>query len=91
MITLIDITESILYIRKKSKQKATAERILVQLKKNEQYEDLKLCTVEKEILLRPRCYAAMIAILFLLMFLVRQQKNKLLLKGKRRKHRHQRN
>ena len=33
MITFIDITESILYIRNKSKQKATAERILIQLEK----------------------------------------------------------
>ena len=49
MITFIDITESILYIRNKSKQKATVERILIQLKKKEQYEDLTLCTLEKEI------------------------------------------
>ena len=33
MITFIDTTESILYIRNKSKQKATAERILIQLEK----------------------------------------------------------
>ena len=33
MITFIDITKNILYIRNKSKQKATAERILIQLKK----------------------------------------------------------
>ena len=46
MITFIDITESILYIRNKSKQRATAE---LKLKKNEQYEDLTPCTVEKEI------------------------------------------
>ena len=35
MITFIDITESILYIRNKSKQKVTVERILTQLKKKE--------------------------------------------------------
>ena len=49
MITFIDITKSILYIQNKSKQKATAERILIQLKKKEQYEDLTLCTLQKEI------------------------------------------
>ena len=49
MITFIDITESILYIRNKSKQKVTVERILIQLKKKEQYEDLTLFTLEKEI------------------------------------------
>ena len=49
MITFIDITESILYIRNKSKQKATLERILIQLTKKKQYEDLTLCTLEKEI------------------------------------------
>ena len=49
MITFIDITESILYIRNKSKQKATVERILIQLKKKKQYEDLTLCTLAKKI------------------------------------------
>ena len=49
MIIFIDITESILYIRNKSKQKATAERILIQLKKKEEYEDLTLCTLEKKV------------------------------------------
>ena len=49
MIIFIDITESILYIRTKSKQKATAERILIQLKKKEEYEDLTLCTLEKKV------------------------------------------
>ena len=49
MITFIDITKSILYIQNKSKQKATAERILIQLKKKEQHEDLTLCTLQKEI------------------------------------------
>ena len=48
MITFIDITENILYIRNKIKQRATAE-LKLKLKKNEQYEDLTLCTVEKEI------------------------------------------
>ena len=36
------------HFRNKTKQKATAERILIQLKKKEQYEDLTLCTLEKE-------------------------------------------
>ena len=49
MTTFTDMTESILYIRNKNKQKATVERILIQLKKKEQYEDLTLCTVEKEV------------------------------------------
>ena len=49
MTTFTDMTESILYIRNKNKQKATVERILIQLKKKEQYEDLTLCTLEKEI------------------------------------------
>ena len=49
MVTFIDITESIVYIRNKSKQKVIVERILIQLKKKEQYEDLTLCTLEKEI------------------------------------------
>ena len=49
MISFIDITESILCIRNKSKQKATSKRILIQLKEKEQYEDLTLCTLEKEI------------------------------------------
>ena len=49
MITFIDITESILYIRNKSKQKATVERILIQVKKKDQYEDLTLCALEKGI------------------------------------------
>ena len=49
MISFTDIIESILYIRNKSKQKATSERILIQLKKKEQYEDLILFTLEKEI------------------------------------------
>ena len=49
MITFTDITESILYIRNKSKQKVTVERILIRLKKKEQYEDLTLFTLEKEI------------------------------------------
>ena len=49
MITFIDITASILYIRNKSKQKATVERILIQLKKKKQYEDLTLCTLAKKI------------------------------------------
>ena len=48
-ISITNITESILYIRNKSKQKATLERILIQLQKKEQYEDLILCTLEKEI------------------------------------------
>ena len=49
MITFIDITASILYIRNKSKQKTTVERILIQLKKKMQYEDLTLCTLAKKI------------------------------------------
>ena len=49
MITFIDITASILYIRNKSKQKATVERILIQVKKKDQYEDLTLCALEKGI------------------------------------------
>ena len=49
MITFIDITESILYIRNKSKQKATVERILIQVEKKDQYEDLTLCALEKGI------------------------------------------
>ena len=49
MITFIDITASILYFRNKSKHKATVERILIQLKKKKQYEDLTLCTLAKKI------------------------------------------
>ena len=49
MITFIDITESILYIRNKSKQKATVERILIQVKIKDQYENLTLCALEKKI------------------------------------------
>ena len=49
MITFVDMTESILYIRSKSKQKATAKLILIQLKKKGQYQDLTPCTLEKEI------------------------------------------
>ena len=49
MVSFTDISESILYIRNISKQKATTERILTQLKKKEQYEYLILCTLEKEI------------------------------------------
>ena len=49
MITFIDISESILHIRNESKQKATVELILIQLKKKEQYKDLTLCTLAKEV------------------------------------------
>ena len=49
MISFTDITESILYIRNKNKQKVNSERILIQLKKKEQCEDLSLCTLEKGI------------------------------------------
>ena len=49
MVTFIDISDSILHIRNESKQKATVELILIQLKKKEKYKDLTLCTLEKEI------------------------------------------
>ena len=79
MITFIDITESILYIRNKSKQKVSLERLLIQLKNKEQYEDLALFTLEKEIsTLTEAGMLAMIMIPFLsTMFLIRQEKNKL--------------
>ena len=38
-----------LYIRNKSKQKATSERILIQLLMKEKYEDVILRTLEEEI------------------------------------------
>ena len=49
MVTFIDISDSILHIRNESKQKATVELILIQLKKKEKYKDLTLWTLEKEI------------------------------------------
>ena len=49
MILLNDITESMLYIRNQSKQKATSERILIQLLMKEKYEDVILRTLEEEI------------------------------------------
>ena len=49
MILLNDITESMLYIRNKSKQKATSERILIQLLMKEKYEDVILRTLKEEI------------------------------------------
>ena len=49
MVTFIDISDSILHIKNESKQKATVELILIQLKKKEKYKDLTFCTLEKEI------------------------------------------
>ena len=47
MISFIDTTKSILYIRNKNKQKVTPEQILIQLKKKEKDEDLVLFTLEE--------------------------------------------
>ena len=47
MISFIDTTKSILYIRNKSKQKVTSEQILIQLKQKEKDEDLVLFTLEE--------------------------------------------
>ena len=49
MISFADITESIYHIRGTSKQKATTERILNFLKKNDQYRDLSAADLEEEI------------------------------------------
>ena len=42
-------TAAVFPIKKKALETATVERILIQLKKKEQCEDLTLCTLEKEI------------------------------------------
>ena len=49
MIGFTDITESIYYIRGTSEQKATTERILIFLRKKDQYRDLSGADLEEEI------------------------------------------